>query len=540
MGEAGYLTYTSGKKCDYLRSFYGVMDSVNGLIKRDEIPTLGELLKGVRTQTEFLLEEARRHRARGVTAEMFFGCFKTLLHSVEDVVLGLEIPAEEKLNGVLQLRRACDLMETVCAGEWGDSSADVAMKRLQESNRRQTIEKNKYENIVSATGGLVLVVDPEGRVVEANPDARKYFPGETLDGSSFWETLGLPVGSVEEAFLAYPSNQTHEVPVLNGKFVFNMRIVPLSDLSLAKPGALLILSDITGLARHRDGLESRVMDRTKAWANSERLFRSIFEAAGDGIMLVDEQGIVVKANHQADEIYGVPIAGLVGAEIRRLVKGEGGAELVLKEIASRGRRSSVEVVGRRPDESTFPAQLTATGVKIDDQDFCHLIVRDISRQKALEDRLQEEKTQIEEMNVTLRNVLKGIDRERRELERSVANRIRTDLLPAVETLAREQDQHNRMSYAQILSDQLVGLTEGFEEELKPQFLKLSRTEIRICQYIRAGCASKEISEVMNVAFDTIQTHRRNIRRKLGLQGKEIGLYAFLVGTRSFPQSHPDS
>jgi DNA-binding CsgD family transcriptional regulator len=44
--------------------------------------------------------------------------------------------------------------------------------------------------------------------------------------------------------------------------------------------------------------------------------------------------------------------------------------------------------------------------------------------------------------------------------------------------------------------------------------------------------TKEICTVMNLSFDTIQTHRRNIRKKLGLSGsRETSLYAYLAGCK---------
>jgi len=33
---------------------------------------------------------------------------------------------------------------------------------------------------------------------------------------------------------------------------------------------------------------------------------------------------------------------------------------------------------------------------------------------------------------------------------------------------------------------------------------------------------------MKLSFETVQTHRRNIRRKLGLNGEKMNLHAFLM------------
>jgi DNA-binding CsgD family transcriptional regulator len=45
--------------------------------------------------------------------------------------------------------------------------------------------------------------------------------------------------------------------------------------------------------------------------------------------------------------------------------------------------------------------------------------------------------------------------------------------------------------------------------------------------VRLGSGTKDIAELLNASFETIQTHRKNIRRKLGLRRKGVSLFAFL-------------
>jgi len=157
-----------------------------------------------------------------------------------------------------------------------------------------------------------------------------------------------------------------------------------------------------------------------------------------------------------------------------------------------------------------------------------VIVRDITEQRALEDGLREEKLQSEEMNVTLRNVLKSIESDRQEAEQNLSHRIRSSLLPGLEKVRKERNQEVRSSYLNMLRDQLISLTSGFEKELDGDLLKLSKTELKICRFIKSGLTGKEICEAMNLSFETVQTHRKNIRKKLGLSGKTVNLHTFLA------------
>jgi DNA-binding NarL/FixJ family response regulator len=55
---------------------------------------------------------------------------------------------------------------------------------------------------------------------------------------------------------------------------------------------------------------------------------------------------------------------------------------------------------------------------------------------------------------------------------------------------------------------------------------LTQTEHMVCELIASGCSTKEIADRMSVVESTVQTHRKNIRRKLSLTEKQ-NLYSYL-------------
>ena len=58
-------------------------------------------------------------------------------------------------------------------------------------------------------------------------------------------------------------------------------------------------------------------------------------------------------------------------------------------------------------------------------------------------------------------------------------------------------------------------------------LKLTPREIEICNMIKSGLTTKEISNFLNSSSQTIDKHRKNIRKKLGLTQRYINLTSFL-------------
>ncbi len=417
MGNAGYLAHTTAKRQDCIESFMGFMESIRIMAPAAGIPDFAQMMRNNKAGAATIVETARNHRLRGITTEMFLGCFKTLIHSIEEILLNLDEPAAAKLETLLKIRRVSDVLETVFINDWEQAITHGLTEQLQDVNRQLTLKKNRYENIFRSTSDLVILTDEQGLIAEVNPETDKYSQGEQLIGKPFWEYLALNSTTMAEVLQRFPIAEPHEVCSANQRCVFSMSIIPLSQVSLASQGYMLILSDITLLVNHRQELERRVEKRTAALKHSQNLLR-------------------------------------------------------------------------------------------------------------------QEKAQIEEMNVTLRNVMKTIESDRQEREQSISRKIRADILPALDKIKNEPATPVRSSFLELVREQLISLTTGFTSELDAGMLKLSRTELRICRFIQAGCSSKEISETMNLAFDTIRTHRKNIRRKLGLQGKDINLHTFLASRSS--------
>ncbi|WP_353120032.1 LuxR C-terminal-related transcriptional regulator [Nitratidesulfovibrio sp.] len=140
--------------------------------------------------------------------------------------------------------------------------------------------------------------------------------------------------------------------------------------------------------------------------------------------------------------------------------------------------------------------------------------------------LREEKAHLEEMNITLRTVLRNIDGERAEINREVARKVHAMLLPALDHLEADMEPEVRRGYLTVIRDQLLRLAPD-DAGPDPLLLRLSPAEMRICQFIQAGSPTKDIASALNLSVETVQTHRKNIRRKLGLHGKDASLCAYL-------------
>lgn len=511
---------------DSRQAFHTLLATLKPLESLDRSPTHQRT-----SQTEFFVTLAHQQRASGMTTEMCIICFKAMRLAIEDLIEAVIIADHIKFKALRLLQRQTDRIETAIVGKECHDDIDQQTRDLQRVNRQLTREKNTYESIFSATSNLVLVTDNAGIIIEANPEALVFFSGQQLIGQFCGNILDLPSDTLDELLQQITPNQVHEITLTRDHFsqVFNLQALPLSKNPLSNQGIMLLLNDITCMVDHRQAMERRVSERTRALANSEKMLDAIFQSVGKGILLIDSDREIVKANQQASVIFGIPLEILIGTTFSSLTDDAGCNKLAaLRENLIEGQRRHVEVTSVYVDGKTFPCEITMTRMDLDNQKFWPVIVRDTSEQLALESTLRDEKLQTEEMNVTLRNVLKSIESDRQQFEQNLTHRIRTGLLPGLEKVRHEKDDQVNTIYLDLIKAQLIALTTDFETELDADLLKLSKGELKICRFIKAGLTGKEICDAMNLSFETIQTHRKNIRKKLCLRGKDVNLHTFLI------------
>jgi DNA-binding CsgD family transcriptional regulator/PAS domain-containing protein len=405
MEEAGYLQHTTAKRVDCLQALDEFLEPVQAHRRQGvAAPDFPWLIRHEGDWGRFLIESARRHRMRGVTADMFLGCFKTFIYSLMDVVEGMDGPYESKVRARRLIRLYGDALEVLYVRDWTQALPDITAHKLDEANRLLTLEKCRFENILNSTSDLILVVGVDGVVCNVNEAVRAVAAEEDALGRPVWEVLSMEGRSIGELLKYYPVGMSCEMSPFDNGTIYRMQITPLSSVSLASDQYMIMLTNITVHAAQRETLERVVSERTEA--------------------------------------------------------------------------------------------------------------------------LLKEKEQLQEMNITLRNVLKSIDREREELFDEVSAKVDNLVLPALDRIESEDDEAIRKGYITVARDQLARLAPG-SRSVDPLLLRLTHMETKVSQFIQAGHTSKDIAHSLNLSVETVQTHRKNIRRKLGLHGKSVSLYAYL-------------
>ncbi len=113
------------------------------------------------------------------------------------------------------------------------------------------------------------------------------------------------------------------------------------------------------------------------------------------------------------------------------------------------------------------------------------------------------------------------------MREQLTSQVKKQMLPALERLTTSNTPEVREGYKSVIEDQLVDLASDPSGESDSELLRLSPREMEVCQLVQLGRSGKEIAELLNLSFETVQTHRKNIRKKLGLRGRKASLFNYL-------------
>jgi DNA-binding CsgD family transcriptional regulator len=142
--------------------------------------------------------------------------------------------------------------------------------------------------------------------------------------------------------------------------------------------------------------------------------------------------------------------------------------------------------------------------------------------------LRERTAELERKNIALREVLHEIEREKAEILGTVATGIDSLVMPLLQELRRSVDlcATDRATVV-LIEGALDELTVGDPGRTILAIRALTPREAEIAGLVRSGMSTKEIAEFLHIAAPTVERHRNTIRKKLGIQGREVNLTTYL-------------
>ena len=148
--------------------------------------------------------------------------------------------------------------------------------------------------------------------------------------------------------------------------------------------------------------------------------------------------------------------------------------------------------------------------------------------KEREEELQAKSRDLEEVNAALRVLLKKRDEDKIELEQKIFFNIEKLVKPYLAKMKSTELDRGQQSYLTLLESNLDDISSPLTRRLTYKFKNLTASEIQIANLVLDGKRTKEIAMLLNVSDKTIEVHRKNIRKKLGLTNKRADLRSYLL------------
>ncbi|MFH1241400.1 MAG: PAS domain S-box protein [Pseudomonadota bacterium] len=300
------------------------------------------------------------------------------------------------------------------------------------------------------------------------------------------------------------------------------------------------------LAKSNQQLRQEMAERIKAeetLRESEERFRHAFKNANIGVCLVGTDGHFLRVNSRLCEMFGYTKEELEGMSVDDIAHADDvelSSNFYRRSISGKVKNTVYEKRYVDKQGHLIWGQVSSSIVRDSEGNPLYFIshVQDITQQKlARASLIQREKeleiktNQLEEMNTALRVLLEKRDEEKAKSEENVLSNVKELVEPYLKRLKGTGLDDRQVSYLKVLESNLNDIISPFSSRLSSRFLNLSPSEIRIANLVKQGRNTEEIAELLSLSKATVSTHRRNIRRKLGIENKKANLRTHLLSAQ---------
>jgi PAS domain S-box-containing protein len=137
---------------------------------------------------------------------------------------------------------------------------------------------------------------------------------------------------------------------------------------------------------------------------------------------------------------------------------------------------------------------------------------------------------LKEINMILNDLLEKRQSYKAGLENMeiLLSNLKELAMPYLEIFNRILSDETQKAYLNILESKLNEIISPSSLKHSYEHLRLTPAQIQIATLVRGGKTTREIANLLNLSEKTIQDHRKNIRKKLGIINKKVNLKSYLT------------
>ena len=264
------------------------------------------------------------------------------------------------------------------------------------------------------------------------------------------------------------------------------------------------------------------VEAEKALQTAHEQLEATLQALPDLLFELDYEGRIYDFRAPNPELLYLAPDQFLGKAMTEVLPPEA-AKIIMEGLAdvrtkgqSRGRTYALEIKG---EERWFEMSAASKTDPTDERGRVVCLIRDITDRKLSERALMEK-------NIALNQVLEHMEQTKADYRQEIWGSMSEGILPLIRKL-RSKASPECVDEVDQLEENIKLVLTGNEKSSSRGYEKLTSRESQICDYIRDGLSTKEISEKLNLSEFTVSKHREHIRDKLGLRGRAISLPTYL-------------
>jgi len=142
--------------------------------------------------------------------------------------------------------------------------------------------------------------------------------------------------------------------------------------------------------------------------------------------------------------------------------------------------------------------------------------------------LREQKAELENKNIALKELISNIGLERKALQDQMRLNIELTVLPFLSKMQSPDTPPETLQiYLNVVRRNLEDITSSYNKRIIEERVRLSPREFEICNLIRNGLSNKNIAELLHISLLTVERHRHNVRKKLRIDKERVNLATYL-------------